>query len=90
MAQRPGDDSLSAQIPALGLRRRNAPGTLVPTTAPPAPSPHLPGAVAAGETEEETAEMMKDAIELHLEGLKEDNLPIPEPTSIARSVEISV
>jgi predicted RNase H-like HicB family nuclease len=33
---------------------------------------------------------MKEAIEFHLEGLKEDNLPIPEPTAIARSVEISV
>jgi len=52
--------------------------------------PDLPGAVAAGETEEETAELMREAIELHLEGLKEDNLPIPEPTAIARSVEISV
>jgi len=52
--------------------------------------PDLPGAVAAGETEEETAELMREAIELHLEGLKEDNLPIPEPIAIARSVEISV
>ena len=52
--------------------------------------PDLPGVAAVGETEEETAELMKDAIELHLEGLKEDNLPIPEPTAIARSVEISV
>lgn len=52
--------------------------------------PDLPGAVAAGETEEETAELMREAIELHLEGLKEDNLPIPEPTTTARCVEISV
>ncbi len=34
--------------------------------------PDLPGVVSAGETEEETAELMKEAIELHLEGLKED------------------
>ena len=52
--------------------------------------PDLPGVVAAGETEEETAEIMKDAIEFHLEGLKEDNIPVPEPTISARSVEISV
>jgi predicted RNase H-like HicB family nuclease len=52
--------------------------------------PDLPGVVAAGETEEETAELMKDAIEFHLEGLKEDNIPIPEPTISARSVEIAV
>ncbi|TFH50470.1 MAG: type II toxin-antitoxin system HicB family antitoxin [Methanothrix sp.] len=52
--------------------------------------PDLPGVVAAGETEEETAELMKDAIEFHLEGLKEDNIPIPEPTISARSFEIAV
>ena len=52
--------------------------------------PDLPGAFAAGETEEETAELMRKAIELHLEGLKEDNLPIPKPTTTARCVEISV
>ena len=52
--------------------------------------PDLPGVVAAGKTEEETIELMKDAIEFHLEGLKEDNLPIPKPTTFARSVEISV
>jgi predicted RNase H-like HicB family nuclease len=52
--------------------------------------PDLPGVVAAGETEEETAELMKDAIEFHLEGLKEDNIPIPEPTISARYVEIAV
>ncbi len=51
--------------------------------------PDLPGVVAAGETEEETAELMKDAIEFHLEGLKEENLPIPEPTVTARSIKVS-
>jgi predicted RNase H-like HicB family nuclease len=43
--------------------------------------PDLPGVVAAGETEEETVELMKEAIEFHLEGLKEENLPIPEQQS---------
>ena len=52
--------------------------------------PDLPGVAVAGKTEEETVELMKEAIELHLEGLKEDKLPIPEPTTSARSVEISV
>ncbi|MDD4579371.1 MAG: type II toxin-antitoxin system HicB family antitoxin [Methanothrix sp.] len=51
--------------------------------------PDLPGVAAAGETEEETAELMKDAIEFHLEGLKEENLPIPEPTVTARSIKVS-
>lgn len=44
----------------------------------------------ASKTEEETVELMKDAIEFHLEGLKEDNLPIPKPITFARSIEISV
>jgi predicted RNase H-like HicB family nuclease len=52
--------------------------------------PDLPGVVAAGETEEETAELMRDAIEFHLEGLKEDKIPIPEPTISARWVEVVV
>jgi predicted RNase H-like HicB family nuclease len=33
---------------------------------------------------------MKDAIEFHLEGLKEDRIPIPEPTISARCVEVVV
>ena len=49
--------------------------------------PDLPGVVAAAKTEEETAELMRDAIEFHLEGLKEENLPIPPPTITARSIE---
>lgn len=52
--------------------------------------PDLPGVVAAGKTGEETAELMREAIELHLEGLKKDDLPIPEPTTTARSVVFSV
>jgi predicted RNase H-like HicB family nuclease len=40
--------------------------------------PDLPGVVSAAETEEETAELMKEAIEFHLEGLKEDGVPIPK------------
>jgi predicted RNase H-like HicB family nuclease len=52
--------------------------------------PDLPGVVAAGETEEETSELMKDVIEFHLEGLKEDKMPIPEPTISARCVDIVV
>jgi predicted RNase H-like HicB family nuclease len=53
-------------------------------------APDLPGVVAAGETEEETVKLMEEAIELHIEGLREDNLPIPQPTISARSVEVAV
>jgi predicted RNase H-like HicB family nuclease len=46
--------------------------------------------VAAGETKEKTVKLMEEAIELHIEGLKEDKLPIPQPTVSARNVEIAV
>ena len=52
--------------------------------------PDLPGVISAGDTEEETAELMKEAIELHLEGLKEDRIPIPKPTISARYEEVMV
>jgi predicted RNase H-like HicB family nuclease len=44
---------------------------------------------AAADTEEKTAELMRDAIEFHLEGLKEDDLPIPQPTVTARSIKVT-
>jgi predicted RNase H-like HicB family nuclease len=44
--------------------------------------PDLPGCVAAGPTLEEVRRLMREAIELHLRGLAEDGLPIPEPTMI--------
>jgi predicted RNase H-like HicB family nuclease len=41
-------------------------------------SPDLPGCVAAGTTLEETRENIRGAIEMHLSGLREDGLPVPE------------
>jgi predicted RNase H-like HicB family nuclease len=49
--------------------------------------PDLPGCVATGETIEEVRQRMREAIELHLAGMREDGLPIPEPTSLADYVE---
>jgi len=49
--------------------------------------PDLPGCVATGKTVEEVRKRMREAIELHLAGLREDGLPIPEPTSLADYVE---
>ena len=46
-------------------------------------SPDIPGCIATGSAFEETEKNMREAIELHIEGLKEDNLPIPESTAIA-------
>lgn len=51
--------------------------------------PDLPGCVAAGESEEEVLELIQEAIEFHLEGLKEEGLPVPEPHSSSRIVEVS-
>jgi Uncharacterized conserved protein len=49
-------------------------------------SPDLPGCVATGSTREETEKSMYEAIQLHIEGLREDGLPIPESSSIAEYV----
>jgi predicted RNase H-like HicB family nuclease len=48
--------------------------------------PDLPGCVALGDTPEETIAEMKDAIEFHLEGLREDGQPIPHPSTVAATV----
>ena len=49
-------------------------------------SPDLPGCVATGDTREETERIMYEAIQLHIEGLREDGLPIPTSTAIAEYV----
>jgi predicted RNase H-like HicB family nuclease len=51
--------------------------------------PDLPGCVATGATVEETERLLRDAISLHLDGLQEDGLPIPEPSSVVEYVEVS-
>ena len=48
--------------------------------------PDLPGCVAVGETEEETLELVREAIALHLETLQEQGLPLPEPRSHAQLI----
>jgi len=50
--------------------------------------PDLPGCVATGATVAEVEEAIREAIQLHLEGLAEDGLPIPEPSSRVEYVEI--
>src|SRR5713226_2460034 len=51
-------------------------------------SPDLPGCVATGETREEAEANMYEAIQLHIEGLKEDGFPIPTSTSVAEYVVV--
>ncbi len=50
--------------------------------------PDLPGCVAAAETREEVLRLIQEAIDFHLEGLREDGQPIPEPSSSVEYVEI--
>ena len=49
--------------------------------------PDLPGCVATGKTIGELRRRMSEAIDLHLQGMREDGLPIPKPTSLADYVE---
>jgi predicted RNase H-like HicB family nuclease len=51
--------------------------------------PDLPGCIAAGESEAEVLQLIQEAIEFHLEGLKEEGLPVPAPHSSSRIVEVS-
>jgi predicted RNase H-like HicB family nuclease len=51
--------------------------------------PDLPGCVAAGDTIEEIQREIQEAIEFHLEGLRADGLPIPEPSSRVEYVEVA-
>jgi predicted RNase H-like HicB family nuclease len=51
-------------------------------------SPDLPGCVATGATREEAEQDMYQAIEMHIKGLHEDGLSVPESTSFAEYVAI--
>lgn len=52
--------------------------------------PDLPGCIAAGESEQEALQLIQEAIEFHLQGLKEKGLPVPAPHSSSRFVEVAV
>jgi predicted RNase H-like HicB family nuclease len=52
--------------------------------------PDLPGCVTTGKTIEEIKTNIREAIELHLEGLIEDGATVPEPNSVAIEVELPV
>ncbi|QDM18280.1 type II toxin-antitoxin system HicB family antitoxin [Tardiphaga sp. vice352] len=49
--------------------------------------PDLPGCVTTGDTIKAVEVEIRDAIRFHIDGLKEDGLPVPAPTSIADYVE---
>ena len=52
-------------------------------------SPDLTGCVATGKTREETEKNMYEAIQMHLEGLREEGLPIPTSQSFAEYVVVA-
>lgn len=51
--------------------------------------PDLPGCVATGDTVERVEASIREAIAFHLEGLREDGLPIPQPVSHVEYIDIA-
>ena len=51
-------------------------------------SPDLPGCIATGVTREEVEKNIRQAIGFHIEGLKEDGLPLPEQVSFTEYIEV--
>jgi predicted RNase H-like HicB family nuclease len=52
--------------------------------------PDPPGCVAVGESKEEALRLIREAIEFHLEGLREDGQPAPLPVSSSQYVDVRV
>lgn len=50
--------------------------------------PDLPGCVAAAETKEEVLDLIREAIDFHLEGMREAGEEIPEPSAATECVEV--
>jgi predicted RNase H-like HicB family nuclease len=51
--------------------------------------PDLPGCIATGATREETETLIREAIEFHLAGMREDGVPTPQPSSQVEYVEVT-
>jgi len=52
-------------------------------------SPDLPGCIATGKTRDEAARNMHEAVEMHVQGMLEDKLPIPESTALAEYIAVA-
>ena len=52
--------------------------------------PDIPGCIAAGETEQEVLLLIQEAIDFHLEGIKEEGYSIPHPQSYSRFIEVHI
>lgn len=53
-------------------------------------SPDIPGCVATGDTRDDVGRQFREAVEFHFEGLREQGLPIPEPSSDVGRVRVAV
>lgn len=51
-------------------------------------SPDLPGCIATGKTREQVERNIRGAIAFHIDGLKKDGLPVPQPSSFTEYVEV--
>jgi predicted RNase H-like HicB family nuclease len=51
--------------------------------------PDLPGCVAVGDTREEVLQLIREAIDFHIDGLKQDGVPLPRPSSESAFVEVT-
>ena len=50
--------------------------------------PDLPGCVAVAETLAETEQLIREAVDFHRDGLRDDGINVPEPSAVAQYVEI--
>ena len=51
--------------------------------------PDLPGVISVGDSREEAEHLIQEAIEFHLEGMREEGIPIPSPSSFAGIIEVN-
>ncbi len=52
--------------------------------------PDLPGCAATGASQDEVEVLLREAIELHIEGMRDDRLPIPQPSSKVEYLDVEV
>jgi predicted RNase H-like HicB family nuclease len=75
-----GRESMISKYAVIFERSRTGYGAYVPD---------LPGCVAAAATLDETEKLIREAMELHLDGMREDGDQIPAPTTVAEMIEIT-
>ena len=51
--------------------------------------PDFPGCIATGATIEEVEQQLREAIEFHLEGMREDGIEVPQPISLVEYIDVA-